>query len=86
MARLGKAVDLIDEASSLVRGSQVISSDLVAKARNVFFSPNRQIMSCGIFIVTYKIYIYMASNFCLQKLGEDFLRSILSFFLNRWFN
>ena len=78
MARLGKAVDLIDEASSLVRGSQVIVSDLVAKARNVFFHQTGR--SCGIFIVTYKIYIYMASNFCLQKLGEDFLRSILSFF------
>lgn len=53
MARLGKAVDLIDEASSLVRGSQVISSDLVAKAQTG--------RSRGIFIVTYKIYIYMAS-------------------------
>lgn len=51
MARLGKAVDLIDEASSLVRGSQVISSDLVAKAKRQVLSTNRQ--------VTWYFYCYL---------------------------
>lgn len=76
MARLGKAVDLIDEASSLVRGSQVISSDLVAKAKRQVLSTNKQVT--WYFFVPYILFIWHL--FCLQELGEDFLRRIIFFF------
>lgn len=82
MARLGKAVDLIDEASSLVRGSQVISSDLVAKAIEEAGSFNKQaghvVFFCSLYI------IYMAS-FLPPKTWGRFPEEN-HFFSNRWFD
>ena len=68
MARLGKAVDLIDEASSLVRGCQVISSDLVAKAKRQVLSTNKQVRGilCSLYFFLYGIF------FASKNLGKIF--------------